>query len=84
MHQRIMSWPAIGLIYNFVQCSDEMLQEFGNIFSQENFSYGSGDRTLAGFLALECADPVFANIAGVFKGNVERDVGHLNALISAA
>jgi len=84
MHQRITSWPAIGLIYNFAQCSDEMLQEFGNIFSQENFSYGSGDRTLAGFLALERADPVFANIAGVFKGNVERDVGHLNALISAA
>ena len=79
-----MSWPAIGLLYNLAQCSDEKLQKFGNRFPQENFNYGSGDRTLAAFLALQHADPVFANIAGVLKGDIEREVGHLNMLISAA
>jgi hypothetical protein len=77
MHDCIMSWPFIGLIYNIWELnskgvSQKILEETRDKYNWQNHRPSSGDRSLAGYLSVPKIDGLLAEILQVAKGPVNK------------
>ena len=70
MHDRVMSWPFIGLIYNIRNMDTELLESARDEFDWSNYNPGPGDRSLVVFLASPNADRLINMVAEASGGPI--------------
>ena len=75
MHSRITSWPFIGFIYNIRGLGQDIglvpLQQARDQYDWSNHKPGSGDRSLAGYLAPLHVDPILQEVARAADGSID-------------